>query len=243
MTHRGLVIGYHGCDATVRDKLVTGELQTLKASANRYDWLGPGIYFFENDAARALTFAEASSAKPEALYTANPIATPAVVGAVIRVERWLDMTTQEGLNTYKTTFQEMQKKVDKKEVQGMPTNQRTVENNDVVLLRQLDNAVLTKVHSSKKELGEPSLQGVRGIFEQGTHLSENSGFRSLSHIQIAIDPSCIHGWFLPVGTKLLTPQEREVAELWLAEAVEKRREAKRAAGKLQASKSSKGAIT
>lgn len=35
-----LQIGYHGCDVTVRDGLISGILQPV-ASDNPYDWLGP----------------------------------------------------------------------------------------------------------------------------------------------------------------------------------------------------------
>ena len=52
-----LLIAYHGCDATTRDDLVTGAIPCLAQSRNRYDWLGPGAYFFEGDDRRALKFA------------------------------------------------------------------------------------------------------------------------------------------------------------------------------------------
>jgi hypothetical protein len=40
-------VAYHGCDeSVVTDILVRGE--TLKASANDYDWLGRGVYFWEH---------------------------------------------------------------------------------------------------------------------------------------------------------------------------------------------------
>ncbi len=39
------VLGYHGCEAAVAEKLLAGE--PFKASSNDYDWLGPGIYFWK----------------------------------------------------------------------------------------------------------------------------------------------------------------------------------------------------
>ena len=101
MSVRGLVVAYHGCDITVRDDLVTGKLSHLTHSKNRYDWLGPGAYFFENDLERAYLFAKASAGAPEQLYTAKPIATPAVIGAVLNISNWLDMTHQEGIQLFK----------------------------------------------------------------------------------------------------------------------------------------------
>ncbi|MGY8524630.1 hypothetical protein [Paracidovorax citrulli] len=44
-----LLVAYHGCDIVVRDTLVAGKLAALRHSRNKYDWLGPGSYFFEGD--------------------------------------------------------------------------------------------------------------------------------------------------------------------------------------------------
>lgn len=37
-----LVIGFHGCDLSVADKIITGK-DELRPSKNSYDWLGHGI--------------------------------------------------------------------------------------------------------------------------------------------------------------------------------------------------------
>ncbi len=53
LVYQRLVIGYHGCDRTVaEDVLLRGG--TLKPSANPYDWLGKGIYFWEHGPDRGL---------------------------------------------------------------------------------------------------------------------------------------------------------------------------------------------
>ena len=56
MIYRRSVIAYHGCDAAVAAKVVAGRLQ-LKPSANPYDWLGNGIYFWEHGPQRAYEWA------------------------------------------------------------------------------------------------------------------------------------------------------------------------------------------
>ena len=43
-----LVIGFHGCDQSVVEKVIAGKTELL-ASTNDYDWLGSGIYFWENN--------------------------------------------------------------------------------------------------------------------------------------------------------------------------------------------------
>ena len=85
-----LLVAYHGCDITVRDSLVTGRT-AIRDSRNEYDWLGSGSYFYEGDPDRALSFADVVSRTPASRLTASPIATPAVVGAVLCVQRTLDI--------------------------------------------------------------------------------------------------------------------------------------------------------
>ena len=67
-----LVIGFHGCDKTVYDEVIKNR-KPLLASNNKYDWLGNGIYFWEQNYNRALDWAKS-----------NPkIKEPCVVGAII----------------------------------------------------------------------------------------------------------------------------------------------------------------
>jgi len=54
----GLVLGFHGCDKEVGEALLRSPNGHLDASANAWDWLGSGIYFWENDPKRALEFAK-----------------------------------------------------------------------------------------------------------------------------------------------------------------------------------------
>ena len=49
------VLGYHGCDQAVGEGLLDGD--DFKPSKNDYDWLGPGIYFWEANPQRGLDFA------------------------------------------------------------------------------------------------------------------------------------------------------------------------------------------
>ena len=51
-TRPGLILGFHGCDKSLVNDVLTGE-KTLQDSDNEYDWLGHGVYFWENSVARA----------------------------------------------------------------------------------------------------------------------------------------------------------------------------------------------
>ena len=52
----GLVLGFHGCEESIRDAVVSGKMM-LKVSNNKHDWLGYGFYFWQNSYERALDFA------------------------------------------------------------------------------------------------------------------------------------------------------------------------------------------
>ena len=72
----GLLLGFHGCDKKIADRVLAGEIR-LTSSTNSYDWLGGGIYFWENNPARALEYAKIIMKHPERLNT--PIKEPAVI--------------------------------------------------------------------------------------------------------------------------------------------------------------------
>jgi hypothetical protein len=49
------VAGYHGCHTVTAEALVTGN--AFQRSQNGYDWLGEGIYFWEDGPNRAAEWA------------------------------------------------------------------------------------------------------------------------------------------------------------------------------------------
>jgi hypothetical protein len=208
-----LLVAYHGCDITTRDRLVSRTLSKLDPSANVYDWLGPGVYFFEDDAERAERFAQASHSNPDKFYTKRPIATPAVVGAVLCVSRWLDMTTQLGMKAWLRGYEQLVETC-AQSGSAVPENRASGPEDDTVLLRQLDCAVFTALHQLMAERNQPPIQAVRGASYQGEPLARTSSeFREQSHIQIAVsEPRCIVGWFLPKGARLLPPAEFDQAQ-------------------------------
>ena len=77
------VQGFHGCDEEVKQKILSGK-QVFKASDNKYDWLGKGIYFWESDPYRAQAWAKKSFGSKGA-----------VIGAKIRLGICFDLS-----NTY-----------------------------------------------------------------------------------------------------------------------------------------------
>ena len=86
------VLAFHGCDKSVGDRLVNGE--PFKASDNEFDWLGPGIYFWENNWQRGLEFATEHMKRK-----GSKITVPFVVGAVIDLGSCLDLTTKVSVDS------------------------------------------------------------------------------------------------------------------------------------------------
>jgi hypothetical protein len=212
------LIVYHGCDVTTRDDLVSGRLKHLSHSNNQYDWLGPGAYFFEGDVERALLFAQASHRNPDKRYTAKPIATPAVVGAVLQVQSWLDMTTQAGIKEFSLAFQAFAAGLDATGT-PVPKNRPASDTDTDVIYRALDNAVFTWLHKARESQDPPlpAFQAVRAAFHQGDKVAPTSGFHASTHIQISLrDNDCVVGWFLPAGAELLTERQYDEAKARLS---------------------------
>jgi hypothetical protein len=84
------ILGYHGCDKAVGERILKGE--PFKQSNNDYDWLGPGIYFWEANPLRGLDFAREAK-KRHALNIERPF----VIGAVTSLGLCLDLTTAAGI--------------------------------------------------------------------------------------------------------------------------------------------------
>lgn len=84
---RNLVIGYHGCEKSVAADVICNRT-SLAPSQNAYDWLGSGIYFWENDPTRALEFAAEVKRCNE----------PFIIGAIIDLGFCLDLTCRKSLN-------------------------------------------------------------------------------------------------------------------------------------------------
>jgi hypothetical protein len=91
------VLGFHGCDQSVADDLLDGK--DFVPSANDWDWLGSGIYFWETNPLRGLEFARD-------WYSRGKITTPAVVGAVIDLGFCLDLISSTGVAAVKAAHED-----------------------------------------------------------------------------------------------------------------------------------------
>ena len=184
-----LIIGFHGTTKDRAEKVFDG-LVGFHASTNNYDWLGSGMYFWENNYERAKKWAiTAAKRKGEGFE-------PAVIGAVLDLGYCLDLTDSEHLEELKEGHKALKESFEK-EGRELPTNVALGPSNDL-LLRPLDCAVINSLHELHKIAGMPGYDSVRGVFWEGEDLYKGAGFKTKNHIQIAIiNPNCIKGFFRP----------------------------------------------
>lgn len=195
-----MVLGFHGCDKSVGEAVLKGKVPHLETSANEYDWLGGGIYFWENDPLRAMEWAIAGMSKPN--ITKGKITKPFVIGAVIELGHCLNLLSRNSIEEVKVSHRVMLK--------AMETAQIEVPKNTGYggFRRSLDRAVIEFLHVSRgREV--PPLQPydtVRAAFREGGPaygengpLESMAGFDNRSHIQLAVrDKTKIKGYIRPI---------------------------------------------
>lgn len=181
------VLGFHGTEKSLVDEVVAGETAHLKKSDGKYEWLGHGVYFWENDPQRGLEWANSGNAKKK-------IASPDVVGAIIDLGRCLDLTTRTGLDEVAEAYATLRDSYAKAGL-PLPLNAGGSDN----FKRELDCQVIQALHLYRKENGLPDYDSVRAPFQESDPLYEGAGFRIRNHIQLAIiNTDCIKGYFRPI---------------------------------------------
>ena len=195
-----LTIGFHGCDQSVVDKVIAGK-ENLLASTNDYDWLGSGIYFWENNEERAMEWAVELSKRP-----GSSVKQPAVIGAIIDLGYCFDLTDTAYLKELKKSYDFA---LEFSRISGIPLPvNKTLGNSTDLLLRKLDCYIIQTTHRINREANKRAYDSVRGVFWEGKPLYPNAGFAEKNHIQICIcNPNCIKGYFLPrnVDEKFVNP--------------------------------------
>ncbi len=179
------MLGYHGCDESVAEWLLGGE--PFQKSKNDYDWLGPGIYFWEANPLRGLEYAT----DLQSTTWGSDITTPAVVGAIIDLGHCLDLMNSAGIRQIQAAYVTY---IANCEVAGYEPLKNSPDVHQ--LQRPLDCAVFAQLHAIRKDNMEQPIDTVRGVFEEGEPVYEGAGFRAKSHIQICVcNTSCIKGVF------------------------------------------------
>lgn len=195
------MLGFHGCDESVRDVLVT-QPNLVKKSQESHDWLGNGFYVWENNYVRAYQWAIDKKKR-------GTLKTPSVVGVVYQLNNCLDFTDSAFIEVLCNFYQLMKSDLNTAN-KDLPKNRDLPkdENHDLIF-RELDCAVIEYMHQhvkekmtkDKQENGFTTLKPFdtsRGVFTEGGPAFDGAGIQSKNHIQICIrNLNCIKGFFIP----------------------------------------------
>jgi len=129
------VLGFHGCEKTVGEKLIRGTFRHLDHSRSDYDWLGHGIYFWEGNPERAMRWAQARQKE-------GRIRNPFVLGAIIDLRRCLDLFDSAALSLVAEAHQSLSRTIHAANA-VMPQNTGSTSDRKA---RKLDCATINYLH-------------------------------------------------------------------------------------------------
>ncbi len=174
-----IILGYHGCDEEVGERLLKGE--PFKPSENDYDWLGHGIYFWEANPQRALSFAREQKSR-------GRIRKPFVIGAALTLGHCIDLMNEGSIESVAAAHEKLVDMHKKGTGHAPLTN--------TPLLKRLDCAVIMMLHDMLAETQVQPADSLRGLYHEGGALYPGSAFSKKAHVQICIrSRSCIKGVF------------------------------------------------
>lgn len=196
MSSPGFVIGFHGCDKDVGEKILAGE-EHVSISQNSHDWLGTGAYFWENSPLRAMKWAELVRRNPQ--HFKHRIENPFVIGAIIDTGTCLDLGEAESLKFVKNAHAAL---VGFHETiaSPLPVNEPGFSGDLDLVKRHLDCAVINFSHDLCERLHLGFFDTVRGVFPEGSPLYKGARIMENTHTQICVrNPrQSIRGYFRPI---------------------------------------------
>jgi hypothetical protein len=124
------ILGYHGCDVGVGERLLAGAARRGESKAYK----------------------------------------PFVIGAVIELGLCLDLTTSSGLEWVKIAYESL-RQVTQAASLTLPTNSKDQ------LRRNLDCAVIRRLHTILEAQIQPAIETLKGVFTEGQPVYPGAGFR------------------------------------------------------------------
>ncbi len=180
-----VIYGFHGCDQSVGEAILSGAERELRKSENDYDWLGHGIYFWEDSPERAYQWAVECMKNPR--LCRGRIKKPFVLGAVINAGHCLNLMTNEGVANLRAAHDSLQQTFSIAEANAGNAH-------------NLDRAVINAAIILNQAAGLDPFDTVRGAFIEGNPIYPGAKLYDKTHIQICVvRPECICGYFLPSG--------------------------------------------
>ena len=155
-------IGYHGTSVGAARRILSSG---FRSSRNTYDWLGDGIYFFQDAPLRAAEWARARFG-----------ADAAVVGAEIDLDGCIDLLDIEWENVIVSGYRKYVRRAARS---GVPIPRQTSG------AHRLDRAVLNHV-AELVSTGGMTVRSLRAVFGEGDSMYPGSALLRRSHVQIAV---------------------------------------------------------
>lgn len=179
----GLIVGYHGCPKKVADAVISGK-DVLYPSQSSYEWLGNGIYCWEDSYQRAHQWAKEQIKKKEIDDE------PAVIGVIFKPGNCLDLLDSkciDMLDDFACAINMAAK------IAGvvLPKNKG--------LSHPYDCCLINWFHRQLKEYNKKPIDTVRAAFMEGKTIGNGAScLYKKSHIQWAIcSEASIVGYFRP----------------------------------------------
>lgn len=192
-----LIMGFHGCDEETCQRLIN-DPRAFHFNRNSYDWLGNGMYFWENNLERARQWALEK-------FKQKKIRQPAVLGALIHPGKCCNLLNSKYTAQLAEYYVDLNEKLDimprNEDVKSDPYQDK--------LLRKLDCAVIEHMHKDMILLQEverqkfgftllKSFDTVRSAFLEGAPAFPGSEIRLKNHVQICVrNPNNILAFFRP----------------------------------------------
>ena len=152
------VVGYHGTSKEFANKIIADGFQPSQES---WDWLGNGVYFWQDAPLRAYAWAEARY--PE----------PCVVATRITLARFVDLLDLAGMQTLKGIAKDYQGQAQASDLKNYKG------------ANKLDCAVFN-LTTSMLSLWNVQVAGYRAACVEGEPLTEGSPIHDKSHVQIVV---------------------------------------------------------
>lgn len=188
------ITGFHSCDRELGLRLLFGSDQ-LRPSDNPWDWLGPGVYFWEQNPYRALEYAVEGARRKQKF--SGKIKTPFVIGAIIELGRCLNLVEPNSINIVKEAHSNLLETM-KDGGEKIPVNNGAN--------RRLDCAVIKYVHESNKKTNTTPYDTIRSPFQEGGPIYDGANFTDRLHIEICVlNTDLIKGYFLPRPVEEFNP--------------------------------------
>ncbi len=156
------VTGYHGTSSVMADII---ERDGFRLSRNDYDWLGDGVYFFQDGLLRAWQWARERHGDDAA-----------VIGAEIRLVDCMDLLDVGNYEVLSNAFDEYVGLLGRAG-RAVPTQSEGA--------HPLDRDVINYAVDMLARRGV-RITCVRATFQEGRPVYQGSAFYNLSHVQIAV---------------------------------------------------------